>query len=407
MHDGSMVDRAQALSPALVRWRREIHAHAELSFQEFQTARLVAAALGDIGDIDLRTGIGVTGVVGTLTSGAGPTIALRADMDALPITENTAHDFPSRNRNVMHACGHDAHTAILLGVAHVLAESFRRKEVQGTVRFLFQPAEEAPDEHGLTGARYMIEAGALDGAGAVLALHMSPWNVVGEIQAHDGYSMANVDTFRATITGAGSHAAYPHLGTDPIWMVGPVLQAVHGIVARKVSPLEPAVVSIGQIHAGTADNVIPTVVHLGGTLRSYSPDTRELLIAELDKAFAVATALGGGYTLHVNRGEPALKNDPVVNGWIVRTVRDLSPRITIKRAPFGLAGEDFGYMTQTVPGAMFMLGCGQPGGIERGLHTPEFDIDEECLPLGVAILAETARRYLMGDVQQTPDTAGH
>jgi amidohydrolase len=402
-----MVDKAQALAPALVRWRREIHARPELSFQEVQTAGLVAATLRDIGDIDLQTGIGTTGVVGTLGSGMGPTIALRADMDALPITENTAHDFRSRHQNVMHACGHDAHTAILLGVAHLLAEAFRQEGLRGTVRFLFQCAEEAPDEHGLTGSRYMIEAGALDSVDAVLALHVSPWHVVGEIQVHDGYSMASVDTFRATISGAGSHAAYPHLGTDPVWMLGPVLQAVHGIVARRVSPLEPAVVSIGQIQAGTADNVIPTTVHLGGTLRSYNPDVRELLIGELDKAFAVAAALGGGYTLHVGRGEPALRNDPRVNGWIVQTVRHLFPGLTIQRAPFGLGGEDFSYMTQIVPGAMFLLGCGRPDGIERGLHTPEFDLDEGCLPLGVAILAETARRYLMGVARQTPDTAGH
>ncbi|UOF91118.1 amidohydrolase [Fodinisporobacter ferrooxydans] len=393
----SLLERAQALSDEIIQWRRNIHANPELSFQEFQTSNFVIERLHQIPGMKVETGVGYkTAVVGTLSSGMGPTIAIRADMDALPILEATNHSFCSQNTGVMHACGHDAHTSILLGAAHVLAECFQAGEIQGTVKFIFQPAEEATDEHGLTGAPYMIKAGVLDGVDCAIALHMSPENPVGEVQVHAGYSMANVDVFEATLYGTGGHGAYPHLGTDPVWMLGPVLQALHGIVARRVSPLEPAVVSIGQIRAGSTSNVIPSEVYIQGTARSYDPEVRELIISELEKAFSIVANLGGKYTFHINRGEPALKNDARVNEWIVSTIRDLYPEFKCIDTPFGLGGEDFAHMTRVVPGAMFFLGCALPDDVKRDLHTPIFDIDERCLPIGVSILAETAKRYING-----------
>ncbi|MBH8596496.1 MULTISPECIES: M20 family metallopeptidase [unclassified Thermoactinomyces] len=392
-----MAERAEAISDRITQWRRRIHANPELSFHEFETSRLVADILKEIPGMQVKTGEGLpTAVVGTLTTGQGPVIAIRADMDALPIREDTNHAFRSRNEGVMHACGHDAHTAILLGVAHLLSDSFQNEKIQGTVKFIFQPAEETTDDKGLTGARYMMKAGVLDGVDCAIALHMCPENPVGEVRVHDGYSMANVDVFEATIFGTGGHGAYPHLGTDPVWMLGPVLQALHGIVSRKVSPLEPAVISVGQIHAGSASNIIPSEVYIQGTMRSYDPAVRELLISELDKAFSVVTLLGGEYKLDVNRGEPALKNDPAVNRWIETTIRDLYPECRLIKTPFGLGGEDFSWMTQAIPGAMFFLGCALPDGVKKELHTPIFDIDERCLPIGAAILAETARRFLTG-----------
>src|SRR5206468_11678434 len=220
-----------------------------------------------------EVGIGYpTSVVGTLSNGKGPSIAIRADMDALPIMEETGHSFCSQNQGVMHACGHDAHTSILLGVAHLLAEYFQKKEMKGTVKFLFQPAEECEDEHGMTGAAYMVRAGVLDGVDCVIALHVSSKSQVGEVKVNDGFSLASSDVFKATINGTGGHAAAPHLGTDPIWMAGPVLQSLYGIVSRKVNPVEPAVVTVGQIHAGTANNIIPTEVILEGTIRCFEPD---------------------------------------------------------------------------------------------------------------------------------------
>ncbi|HET7521950.1 MAG TPA: M20 family metallopeptidase [Bacillales bacterium] len=383
------------LAEKLIEWRRYFHANPELSFQEYETSKRVSEILRSVEGIEVETGIGgTTGVVGTLSSGEGPTLLLRADMDALPITEEANHAYRSQNEGVMHACGHDAHTAILLGAAHLLAKKFQNGELKGTVKLLFQPAEETPDLEGVTGAPRMIEAGVLEGVEAAVALHMCPWKSVGEVQINDGYSMASVDVFNAMIRGTGGHGAYPHLGTDPVWMLGPVLQALHGIVPRRVSPLEPAVISVGRIEAGATSNVIPAKVELEGTLRSYNPETRELLITELERAFSVVKQLGGDYSLEITRGEPALDNDSGVNREITAAIEDTFPDFTIDHAPFGLGGEDFAHVTKAVPGAMFFLGCALPDGEQRDLHTSAFDLDERCLPIGAKILTETASRFL-------------
>lgn len=395
----SIREQANRLSNQLIEWRRTFHQYPELSFQEFRTAQFVAATLRSMDGMKVETGIGVeTSVVGTLTSGEGPTIAIRADMDALPITEENIESYRSKNDGVMHACGHDAHTAILLGVATILAQAFQKDELKGTVKFVFQPAEESTDENGLSGSPYMIRAGVYDGVDAAIALHMCPWLPVGAVQVNDGYSMANVDVFRGKIYGTGGHGAYPELGTDPIWMLGPVMQALHGIVARKVSALDAAVVSIGQVHAGSASNIIPTEVSIEGTIRSYTPEVRDLLASELKKAFSIVEHLGGRYSFHVERGEPALNNDPVVNSWIINAIEEMYPDFKIIRRPFGMGGEDFGYVTQKIPGSLFFLGCALQDGVQRDLHTPIFDIDETCLPIGAAILAQTAVKFLTGEV---------
>ncbi|HET7522332.1 MAG TPA: M20 family metallopeptidase [Bacillales bacterium] len=386
--------KAEDLAEKLIEWRRHLHSHPELSFEEYETAEFVAKKLRSLQGADIQTGVAKTGVVATFSSGEGPVIALRADMDALPITEEAGHAYASKNAGVMHACGHDAHTAILLGAAHLLAEMFETGECRGTVKLIFQPAEETPDEEGLTGAYRMMEEGVYEDVDVAAALHMCPWKPVGEVQVNDGYSMANVDVFNAEISGTGGHGAYPHLGTDPVWMLGPVLQALHGIVPRKVSPLDPAVISVGSLHAGETSNVIPTAVTMEGTMRSYSPEVRELLASELERAFSVVKQFGGHYKLNVMRGEPALDNNPAVNRLIADTIAGLFPSFKIEHAPFGLGGEDFGHVTKKIPGAMFFLGCALPDGKTRDLHTPFFDIDEACLPVGAAILTETAQRYV-------------
>lgn len=394
-----MVKQANCLFNQLIEWRRTFHQHPELSFQEFGTSQLVAETLQKIDGMKVERGIAVeTSVVGTLTSGEGPTIAIRADIDALPITEENTSSYCSKNDGIMHACGHDAHTAILLGVATILADLFKKGEVRGTVKFIFQPAEESTDESGLSGSPYMVQAGVYDKVDAAMALHMCPWLPVGNVQMSDGYSMANVDVFKAKIYGTGGHGAYPELGTDPIWMLGPVMQALHGIVARKVSALDAAVVSIGQIHAGTASNIIPTEVLIEGTIRSYTPEIRELLSLELKKAISIVEHLGGSFSLNIERGEPALNNSTMVNQCITEAMLEIYPEIQITKRPFGLGGEDFGYVTQKIPGSMFFLGCAQKEGVQRDLHTPMFDIDETCLPIGTAILAHTVVRFLKGEV---------
>lgn len=403
IHYASVIDKANEISDQLSRWRRELHANPELSFREYRTTQFVADILGKMQGMEVFTGPNYTGletgVIGKLSFGEGPTIGIRADMDALPIQEENEHDFVSQNDGVMHACGHDAHTAILLGVAQLLSESYKNQEFKGTIKFIFQPAEEDIDEEGFTGSPHLVQAGVLEDVDAVLALHMCPWNPVGVIQVNDGYSMANVDVFSGEILGTGGHAAYPHLGTDPIWMVGSVLQAIQGIISRKVSPLNPAVISVTQVHAGNSSNVTPTNVSVSGTLRSYDPEVREFLIDELEKAFSVVKVLGGDYTFDVIRGEPALKNHKEVNVWIKQTIKDLYPEFMIKEEPFGLGGEDFGYMTQAASGAMFFLGCSLSDGMDRDLHTPIFDLDERCLPIGVSILTETTLRYLRGEYE--------
>ncbi|TAA73090.1 M20 metallopeptidase family protein [Planococcus salinarum] len=390
-----IIEEANGLLSQLIEWRRNFHQYPELSFQEFRTSRYIAETLEKIGGIKVDRGIGTeTSVIGTLTNGEGPVIAIRADIDALPIQEENEIGYRSRHEGVMHACGHDAHTAILLGVARMLAVRFERRELTGTVKFVFQPAEESTDGTGLSGSPYLMEAGVYDNVDAAMALHMCPWLSAGEAQINDGPSMANVDVFVARIFGTGGHGAYPELGTDPAWMLGPVLQALHGIVARKISALEAAVISIGQIHAGTASNILPTEVMIEGTIRSYDTAIRDLLAMELQKALNVVHSLDGSYSLEIQRGEPALFNNPIVNERFIQAIHELDPEWRIIKKPFGMGGEDFGFVTQQLPGAMFFLGCAPSDGVQRDLHTPIFEIDENCLPIGTAILAQSAIDFL-------------
>ncbi|WP_231877232.1 M20 metallopeptidase family protein [Bhargavaea cecembensis] len=390
MHSEHAAVAAESLEQQLIAWRRYLHRFPELSFNEYKTSQFVAETLREIEGVTVQTGIGKTGVVATISTGEGRTVAIRADMDALPIDEKTGQSYQSKHPGVMHACGHDAHTAILLGAAKMLAEKSASGQFRGTVRLIFQPAEEDTDKEKRSGAQRMIEDGVLEGVDSVIALHVCPWHPVGTIQMNDGYSMANVDVFQGKIRGTGGHGGYPHLGTDPIWMLSSVLQAFYGVTSRRISALETAVASIGEIHTGAASNVIPEEVVVTGTLRTYSKEVREQLSAEIEKAFQVAEAFGGTYSFKVDRGEPALNNHAGVNAVIKHAATELYPTIQIEEDKFGLGGEDFGYMTQEVPGAMFFLGCALPDGIRRDLHTSQFDLDERCMPLGAQILVESA-----------------
>ncbi|HRV90940.1 MAG TPA: M20 family metallopeptidase [Anaerolineae bacterium] len=398
-----MLDKAKSLSPELIRLRRDIHAHPELSFQEVRTAQLVADTLHEIGGITVKTGVGKTGVVGELSSGDGPTIAIRADMDALPILEKTGAAYASTNDGVMHACGHDAHTAMLLGVAHLLKDSFTTDGLKGTVRFLFQPSEENNDSQGLSGAPRMIEDGAMAGVDTVIALHVDSTRPSGQICAPGGWGSAAVDRFEAWITGTGGHGAYPHETIDPLWLLGPVMSALHGIVARRINPMQPAVLSLGQVHGGTASNIIPPEVYLEGTLRSLDPDVRQTLLAEVDRALSIVRPLGGDYRLKVWHGYPAGWNDRQVAGWLQTVAGEMVGTDNVTEENMGMGAEDFAYMCQEAPGAMFQLGAALPDGVERAHHTNIFDIDENVLPLGAAVLAETARRFLVGDLKLAKD----
>ena len=381
----------------LIRIRRDIHQHPELSFQEFRTAQLVADTLTEIG-IEPQTSIGRTGVMAQIGTGDGPTIAIRADMDALPIVEKNDLPFNSQNPGVMHACGHDAHTAILLGAAHLLKQSLAEDNWHGNVRFLFQPSEEAFDADGISGATAMIADGALEDVDAVIALHVWSEKPSGLFHFHDGYSMAAVDMFDVKIFGDGGHGAYPHNGSDPLYMLGPILNALYAIPSRQINPLRPSVISLGQICGGEIHNVIPKEVTLKGTIRSFQEDVRQQLWAEIERALKISETLGGNYELKISRGYPALYNASEVNDWMRDVTQDLLGESAVPNTEFGMGAEDFAYMAQEAQGAMLMLGAATPDGVPRFHHTETFDIDENVLPLGTAVLAETARRFVTGKV---------
>ncbi len=384
-----MLERARALQDQIVAWRRDIHMHPELGFQEHRTAQLVADALRAMG-LRAETGVGKTGVVGYLGQGR-PAVGIRADMDALPLQEANDVPYASQTPGVMHACGHDTHVAILLSVARMLNEMEDRPP--GEIRFLFQPCEEAHDEEGKSGAWWMVQQGALANLDAVIALHVSSETPAGTIEIGSGHISAAVDTFDAVITGAGCHGAYPHTGVDPIFILAQVINVIHGIRARRVNPVRSAVISIGSVHTGEAPNIIPETVKLNGTIRSYDKETREQLWEELEKALAVARALGGDYQLNIYHGFPSVYNDPAVAELLQQVAQEMLGDDALYPQEPEMGAEDFSYMAQEAPGAMFGLGA-RIGEERRPHHSPFFDIDESALPVGAAVLAETTCRLL-------------
>jgi amidohydrolase len=382
-----MLNRAQHIQDQLSHWRRDIHMHPELGFEEVRTAALVSGVLDSLG-YRVRTGVGRTGVVGERGTGR-PIVAVRADMDALPIQEENQVLYASSKPGVMHACGHDAHTAIALGVATLLAE----EEFPGTIRFLFQPSEERSDEEGFSGAQRMVQDGAMESVDAVLALHVHVGTPVGEISTGAGPVSAGVDTFWATVNGRGAHGAYPHKGTDPIHVAAHVILALHGIVSRRLNPFDAAVITVGTVHAGQASNVIPEKVDLSGTIRYENPEVQSILHNQIERATAIAKTLGGDYQLEIRTGSPPVVNDEQIADLVREVAEQLlgAGRVTAREK--GMGAEDFSAFTDLVPGAMFRLGCQIEGDL-REAHHPRFDLDERCLPIGVAILAETALRLL-------------
>jgi len=379
----------EGFAAQLVQWRRQIHSQPELGFCEHKTAALVAQELERMG-WRVRTGVGRTGVVGERGSGA-PVIAIRADMDALPILEANDVPYASQTPGLMHACGHDAHVAMLLGAAQLLT----RDEFPGTVRLLFQPSEEVADAEGASGAPRMIEDGALDGVSLVIALHVDPTNRVGAIRLGSGPASGGVGSFFASILGHGGHGARPHETVDPVYLAGHVILALHGIVSRRLDPVAPAVITIGSLHGGEAENVIPDEVKLAGTIRFLDLDVRKAIRAEITRAFEVARALGGDYQLKFDTGSPPMINHPQAVDVIRRAAEKLIGAEAILPLAAGLGAEDFGAFSDIVPGAMFSLGC-RIEGDERQLHNSHFDLDEGCLPVGAALLAQSALEYLRG-----------
>ncbi len=385
----SLAENARQLEDQIIAWRRDFHMHPELGFQEYRTARVVAEALNDMG-LEVMTGVGKTGVVASLGEGS-PVIGIRADMDALPILEANQVSYASQEAGKMHACGHDSHTAILLGVAKMLTQMPDRPS--GEIRFFFQPCEETEDEEGKSGATRMIEDGALDGVDHVIALHVASDAPAGQVIINGGFITAAVDNFSATIIGKGAHAAHPDRGIDPIFITAQVINALNGIRARKLDPVHAAVLTIGTVHGGTTENVIPDEVTITGTLRSFDDPTREQLWAEVESALGVAKALGGDFKLRIQKGCPAVYNDPAVAELIRETAIDLFGADQVVVDEPGMGGEDFSYMTRKAAGAMFRLGA-KFDDKRRPHHNPHFDLNEGSFKVGAALLAETAVRLL-------------
>ena len=382
-----ILKQAQALQDRLVSWRRDLHQHPELGFEEEHTAAVVAAELRRLG-FRVQTGVGRTGVVAELGE-RGPLIGIRADMDALPIQEENDAPYRSQHPGKMHACGHDAHVAMALGAANLLAES--RGSLNGRIRFLFQPSEETNDSEGKSGAYRMIQEGAMEGVSAIFAQHVESDLPAGQIEIVAGPASAFEDTFYATIEGRGSHGAFPHQGLDPIYLANHVIDALYHIVPRRLDPTQAAVISVGTIRAGTAPNVIPDTVAISGTLRSQDPDVRAQLLVELDRVLALTRALGGDYDLSVEPGYPAMLNDV----GLAQVVREVATEFVgadqVHTGHAQLGAEDFALFAERAPGMMFFLGVGD-GISKRRAHSSTFDIDESALPLGTAILVASLQR---------------
>lgn len=388
--------KAAVLEAELVATRRDLHRHPELGFEETRTAGVVAERLRGLG-IEVRSGVARTGVVGVIRGGVSTTgeptrtVLLRADMDALPIQEENEHDFCSTVPGRMHACGHDGHTAILLGVARLLVED----RPPGNVVLAFQPAEEKPG-----GAKPMIEAGVLENppVDAAFGLHLWSNLPVGTVGTNPGALMAGAAEFRLTIRGRGGHAALPHQAVDAVVVASQIVVALQTLVSRETDPLDSAVVTVGSIHGGTTFNVIAERAVLEGTVRAFDDDCRERLrdrIAGL--AQGVAGAMGAEATLEWTPHYPATVNDPAMTALVAREAAAVVGEGNVFTDIRTMGAEDMSYFLRAVPGCFFFVGAANA---ERGItaphHSPRFDIDEAALPIGAAILDRAARAFLAG-----------
>ena len=379
--------------PGVVADRRHFHENPELGFQEFETAKIVAERLAALGVEDIRTGIAVTGVTGLIhgTKGPGKVVLLRADMDALPILEENAVDYRSKVDGKMHACGHDAHTAMLLGIARVLVA--RKAEFAGTVKVLFQPAEE-----GGGGARVMIEEGVLTNPNvdAVFGMHMDQGSPLGTISLRPGPALAAADRFSVTIKGKGGHGAHPDLTHDPIVIGSAIVTALQTVVAREIDPVEPAVCTVGAFIAGDAANVIPDTAILRGTLRSFSPKVREHLAEAVERIVTgVATTMRAEVEYVYAPGYPPTVNDADMTAMVADIARSVVGDEQVKEPPAMMGAEDFSYFLEQKPGCFYFVGSNnEDRGLIWGHHHPRFDIDEDSMAYGMDVMVRTVLHYL-------------
>jgi amidohydrolase len=384
-----LIPRVREYHDELTQWRRDIHAHPELGFDETRTAGLVAERLASFG-IEVNRGVGKTGVVGVLRVGNSPrSIGLRADMDALPILEANGFAHRSRHDGRMHACGHDGHTTMLLGAARYLAETRR---FDGTVNFIFQPAEE-----GLGGAEAMIADGLFERfpCDAVFGMHNRPGLAVGKFAIRSGAMMAGGAFFDITVTGRGAHGARPESGIDPVLVAAHIATALQSIVARNVKPTDTAVLSVTQIHGGDAYNVIPQQAVMRGTARAFSQHTMILLQQNMARiAEGIAAGFGATAALDFRRGFAPVVNDATETGFIADTAAELVGEDNVNRnASLVMGSEDFSFMLERRPGAYIQIGNGDGEGACE-VHNPGYDFNDAALPLGSSLFARLAERKL-------------
>jgi amidohydrolase len=405
--DQRIDDAAKKVESKVIECRRDIHQHPELGNRETRTSKIIADRLRELG-IEVKTPVAHTGVIGTLRGGKpGRVVALRADIDALPVVEQVDLPFKSTVRTtynghdvgVMHACGHDAHVAILLGVAEVL--SGIRDEIPGTVKFLFQPAEEGAPEGEEGGAKLMVKEGALDNpkVDAVFGLHVTSRYPVGEIAYRPGSMMAAVDSFKITVHGKQTHGAYPWLGVDPIVIASQIVLGLQTIPSRQVdSSLAPSIVTVGAIHGGVRNNIIPDDVEMIGTIRSLDAKMRDDIHTRIKRtAEDIARSGGATATVSIEEGYPITYNDPAITEQMAPTLRRVAGPSNVEVVNATLGAEDFSFFQQKVPGLFFWLGTrpkNQTAEEAASNHSPLFYVDESGLELGVRAMAHVAIDYL-------------
>lgn len=390
----NIAGRAQAVENEIISIRRHVHSHPELSLQEFETARLIGNYLSELPGITSISRIGNTGVTGTLCgtkSPSGKTLALRADMDALPVEERTELPFSSTNKGVMHACGHDVHTAVLLGTAKVLSQA--RDTFSGSIRFIFQPAEE-----NLKGARLLIEEGILSDPEVdnIIGLHCWPEIPVGTVGIRRGAMMAASDSLSIKISGNQGHAAHPHKCVDPIVISAQIITAIQTILSRELAPVEAAVVSFGQIHGGHAPNIIPEIVELSGTVRTITPGTRESMPERIKRiSEGIARDMRGSAMVDYTFGTPPLISSEELIRLFEKTMTSvLGDDMLVYLENPSMGSEDFAYYMEKVPGLFFRLGTADPSEPFVPLHSPYFKVNEKSIVTGITAMSSLAMEYL-------------
>jgi len=404
--DADVDRRVPQVVEKVVAWRRDIHAHPELSNRETRTADIVAQELRALG-LEVRTGVAHTGVVGVLRGGKpGPVVALRADMDALPVTEEVDVPFASKVRatyngqevGVMHACGHDAHTAMLMGVAEILTSM--RNDLPGTVKFIFQPAEEGAPAGEQGGAALMIAEGALENPkpDAIFGLHVFPYPT-GEIRYRPGGTMASSNSFRIVVHGRQTHGAIPWAGIDPIVIASQIVLGLQTIASRQIDlTAAPAVVTVGAINGGVRNNIIPDSVVMIGTIRTFEDAVRRDVFDRVRRtAESIAQSAGASAFVAIDSGNPVTYNDPALTERLLPTLRAVAGATHVSLGPPITAAEDFSRYQERVPGVFFFLGITPPGTDPRTAapnHSPRFFVDEAAFPIGIRALAHAAVDYL-------------